>query len=107
MAMIAHNVFFTLHDRSEAAQAKLVHECRVHLTGHAGLVYFGVGVMDPSFTREVNDHDYDVSLHMVFGTRAEHDIYQDAPRHLKFIEANKANWAKVRVFDSDVDVERT
>ncbi len=102
--MIAHTVFFTLHDRTDAARAKLVHECRVHLTGHAGLTAFAVGVMDPSFTRDVNDRDYDVSLHMIFGTKDEHDLYQTAPRHEKFVEANKASWAKVRVFDSDVEV---
>ena len=102
--MIAHNVYFTLHDRSPAAQAKLLDECRMYLTGHAGLMSFSCGVMDPSFDRDVNDRDYDVSLHMLFGTRDEHDIYQTAPRHMKFVEANKATWAKVRVFDSEVDV---
>ncbi len=102
--MIAHTVFFTLHDRTDAARHKLIHECRVHLTGHAGLVNFAVGAMDPTFDRDVNDHDYDVSLHMIFGTRAEHDFYQEAPRHKKFIEANQATWAKVRIFDSEVEV---
>ena len=100
--MIAHNVFFTLHDRSDAAKAKLVHECQVHLTGHAGLVAFAVGVMDPTFNRDVNEQDFDVSLHMIFSTRAEHDLYQEAPRHMKFVEANQPTWARVRVFDSDV-----
>ncbi len=61
-------------------------------------------MLDPSFDRDVNDHDFDVSLHMVFGTRGEHDLYQDAPRHSKFVEANKDTWAKVRVFDSEVEV---
>ena len=102
--MIAHNVFFTLHDRSDEAKAKLLHECRTHLTGHAGLVAFASGLMDPDFDREVNDRDYDVSLHMIFGTKDEHDLYQDAPRHQKFVDANKASWAKVRVFDSVVEV---
>ena len=101
--MIAHNVFFTLHDRSEAARHKLVHECRVYLTGQAGLLSFACGVMDPSFNREVNDRDFDVSLHMVFGSRVDHDMYQEAPRHKKFIEANQATWAKVRIFDSEVE----
>jgi hypothetical protein len=42
-------------------------------------------------------------LHVVFENRAAHDAYQTAPRHLKFIEENKATWKKVRVFDSDVE----
>ncbi len=102
--MIAHNVFFTLHDRTPAAREKLVHECRLHLTAHAGLVAFACGVMDPSFDRPVNDHEFDVSLTMIFGTKDEHDLYQAAPRHRKFVEANEATWAKVRIFDSEVEV---
>ena len=102
--MIAHTVFFTLHDRSQAAKDKLIDQCRLHLTGHAGLAHFACGVMDPTFDRDVNDHDWDVSLHMIFGSRGEHDLYQEAPRHVKFVEANKATWAKVRVFDADVTV---
>lgn len=102
--MIAHNVYFTLHDRSDAAKAKLIHECRTLLTGHAGLMIFACGVIDPTFNREVNDHDFDVSLTMVFSTRGEHDLYQEAPRHRKFVEANQATWAMVRVFDSEVEV---
>jgi hypothetical protein len=39
---------------------------------------------------------------VVFESRAAHDAYQVAPRHVQFIEENKANWAKVRVFDANV-----
>ena len=42
----------------------------------------------------------DVALHVVFDSRDAHDAYQTAPRHLQFIEENRADWAKVRVFDS-------
>ena len=38
--------------------------------------------------------------HLVFVNKAAHDKYQEHPRHLKFIEENKENWEKVRVFDS-------
>jgi hypothetical protein len=40
----------------------------------------------------------------VFKSMAAHEAYQKAERHLKFIEENKANWKKVRVFDSYVEV---
>jgi hypothetical protein len=40
---------------------------------------------------------------VVFENRAAHDQYQTAPRHVKFIEDSKPNWAKVRVFDADVE----
>ena len=35
-----------------------------------------------------------------FKNKATHDVYQTNEQHLKFIEENKANWKKVRVFDS-------
>src|SRR5256885_5436819 len=54
------------------------------------------------FRSEVNDREFDVALHLVFKDKAAHDKYQDHPRHAKFIEENKGNWKKVRVFDSVV-----
>jgi len=38
----------------------------------------------------------------VFDSRASHDIYQTAPRHVQFINEQKPNWKQVRVFDSDL-----
>src|SRR4051812_43118197 len=101
--MFAHNVFFKLHDGSDAARAKLVQACRTHLTGHPGLVFFAAGTIEPELARPVNDREFDVSLHLVFESRKAHDDYQDAPRHHTFVGENKASWAKVRVFDSVVE----
>ena len=52
----------------------------------------------------MNDRDFDVALHVVFKDKAAHDEYQKTARHLKFIEENQANWKKVRVFDSGVEL---
>ena len=101
--MLAHNVFFTLHDKSPAARAKLINSAKTHLTAHAGVLFFAVGEIAPGLDRPVNDQDFDVALHIVFSDKVHHDLYQDAPRHHKFIDESKAGWAKVRVFDSVVD----
>ena len=98
--MLAHNVFFTLHDRSDAAVAKLVAACQKYLADHPGTVFFACGFRAKELQRPVNDLDFDVGLHIVFKTNADHDAYQVAPRHDEFIAACKDNWAKVRVFDS-------
>jgi hypothetical protein len=100
--MIVHNVFFTLFDTSAAARQKLVEACRKYLSGHPGEVYFSAGVLCDALARPVNDRKFDVGLHVVFSSMADHDAYQQDPRHLRFIEENKATWKKVRVFDSDV-----
>ena len=99
MAKVAHHVYFTLTDRSDEAIQHLLGECKKYLDDHDGLVDFAVGVRDRELDRDVNQ-DFDVSLHCIFADRPAHDAYQVAQRHLQFIEANKANWATVRVFDS-------
>jgi hypothetical protein len=101
--MLAHNVFFALNDKSAAAKQKLVAACKKYLSKHDGEVFFAAGTLNEELNRPVNDRDFDVGLHIVFKDKASHDKYQDAERHLKFIEENKDNWKKVRVFDSDVE----
>ena len=99
---LSHNVYFTLKDKSPQAAAKLVAACRTHLKGHPGEVFFSVGTIATDFNREVNDRDFQVSLHVVFRGKADHDRYQVDARHLRFIEENQTAWEKVRVFDSYV-----
>lgn len=100
---LAHNVYFSLKDASPAAQERLVAACQRYLKNHQGVVFFAAGTLAQEFAREVNDRDFQVGLHVVFASKADHDRYQDHPEHLKFIEEQKANWAKVRVFDSYVE----
>ena len=99
---LAHNVFFTLTDASPAAQQKLIDACHQYLKGHPGQVYFSAGTLVPDLARPVNDRSFHVGLHVVFENRAAHDAYQAHPRHIQFIDANKPNWASVRVFDDYV-----
>lgn len=100
---IAHMVYFSLKDNSAEAKAKLIAACKKHLSKHPGEVFFGAGTLAEEFNRPVNDRDFDVALHIVFQDKKAHDQYQDAPRHQQFIDENKANWKKVRVFDSAVE----
>ena len=101
--LLAHNVYFTLHISAQAGRAKLVEACKKHLTGHAGTVYFACGVLEESLQRPVNVRDFDVGLHVIFASKADHDAYQVHPRHLQFIAENKADWKQVRVFDTTVE----
>jgi hypothetical protein len=101
--MFAHHVYFSLNDRTAEAKQKLVDDCKKYLTGHPGTLTFACGVPADGAYRSVNDRDFDVSLHMLFESKADHDAYQEAPRHLDFVNENRANWARVRVFDSDVE----
>jgi hypothetical protein len=101
--LLAHNVFFTLTDNSPAAVQKLIDACKKYLTVQAGIVYFACGKLEPELAREVNDRGFDVGLHVIFANRAAHDAYQADARHERFVAENKANWKKVRVFDTLVE----
>jgi len=100
MPRLAHHVFFTLADDSEASVNRLLAACEKYLTDHEGVIDFAVGRRDTTLNRPVNNTDYHVSLHVVFRDRAAHDVYQTAPRHLEFIAQEKATWKSVAIFDS-------
>jgi hypothetical protein len=101
--MLSHDVYFSLKDNSADARKKLVAACKKYLAKHPGTVFFAAGTVASEFDRPVNDRDYDVALHLVFKDKESHDKYQEAPLHKQFIDENKDNWKKVRVFDSWVD----
>ena len=99
---LAHIVYFTLKDDSKEAIERLITSCQKYLRGHDGVLSFAVGTLVPDLEREVNDRDFHVSLVVVFEDRTAHDLYQEHPRHLQFIDESKDNWKSVRVFDSYV-----
>lgn len=102
--MLSHDVFFSLKDSSPQSKAKLIAACQKYLSGHPGTIWFAAGPLGEEFQRDVNDRDFDVALHLVFKNKASHDQYAKAERHQKFIDENRENWKKVRVFDSYIDV---
>jgi hypothetical protein len=101
---LAHMVYFKLKESSGANKAKLVAACKAYLSNHEGAIFFATGTLAGDLNREVNDREFDVSLLIVFVNKEAHDKYQEHSRHLKFIEENKENWEKVRVFDSYLSV---
>jgi hypothetical protein len=100
---LAHMVFFSLKDRSAESRAKFVASCHKYLTGHEGVSFFAVGTIAEDVNEgAVSVRDFDVSLHAVFSSKEAEAAYLKHPRHLKFVEENKPNFAKVQVFDSYV-----
>ena len=99
---LAHNVYFTLYDDSDAAVDALVAACHKYLKDHPGVVFFAAGKVAMDLSRPVNDRMFHVALHVVFADKAAHDAYQTVPMHVQFIEENKSGWRQVRVFDSYV-----
>lgn len=98
--MLIHNVYFNLKDGTPENTQKLIDACYKYLKDHPGVVFFAAGPVVPELDRPVNVRDFNVGLHVVFKTKKDHDVYQTAELHLKFIEENKPTWDKVRVFDT-------
>ena len=98
--LLIHNVYFTLKDGTPENTQKLVDACFKYLKDHPGVEYFAAGPLVQELDRPVNVRDFHVGLLVVFKTKQDHDTYQTAADHLKFIEENKPSWDKVRVFDT-------
>ena len=100
---LAHNVFFTLKDSSDKAVDALIKDCYDYLKDNPGILYFSAGCLVEEHSREVNVKDFHVGLHVVFEDKSYHDKYQAAENHIIFVDRNKDNWAKARVFDTYVE----
>ena len=100
---LSHDVYFSLKDPSPVAKDALVLACKKYLSKHEGEVFFATGKRVESLKRDVNDVEFDVALHIVFKDMASYEKYAVAKRHQQFIDENKDNWKKVRVFDSIVE----
>ena len=98
--MFFHAVYFYPTEDGTPADAKaLAAGCRKWLAGIPGVAFFEVGL--PAMTpRDVVDNSYAVALLVGYPDATAHDVYQDHPDHLAFIDENKHLWSKVVVFDS-------
>jgi hypothetical protein len=101
-SMFVHHVYFWLKNPgSQEDKAKLV-EGLQKLTAVETIETFHIG--QPADTdREVIDRSYAVSWLLVFRNKADQDVYQVHPLHLKFVEECAHLWEKVIVYDS-VDI---
>jgi hypothetical protein len=99
---LAHMVFFTLKDHSSESRAKFVASCNKYLKDHEGAVFFAVGTIAEDVVEGPSVRDFDVALHVLFETKDAEAKYLKHPRHTQFVEENKDQFAKVRVFDSYV-----
>jgi heme-degrading monooxygenase HmoA len=92
-----------LNESNRETRQRLVDACETYLRGHEAAVFFAAGTRATEMKRDVNDGDFDVSLHIYFRDEAAHEAYQKHPRHAEFIKRMNDNWKTVRVFDSWVE----
>jgi hypothetical protein len=97
--MFIHTVYFYLKPgATQAARDQLLRDCREYL-GKISVVknlWAGVPAMTP---RDVVDNTYGVGLTVLLGDVADHEVYQEHPLHLDFIQRNKETWNRVQIYD--------
>ncbi len=103
---LAHMVFFTLKTQTPEAREKFVASCQKWLAGHEGVDYFSVGTRAEDVVEGPSVKDFDVALHIVFKEKGARDKYLVHERHVKFVEENRADFAKVRVFDTYINAAK-
>ena len=94
-----HHVFFWLKQPvTQEMRIKFEAELK-KLIAVETIVDYHLGVPAPT-GRDVIDTTYSYSLLTLFRNKADQDIYQTHPIHLKFIEVCEELWERVVVYDS-------
>lgn len=99
---ILHSVFFYFKpetpESSILAQKQAILE---ELSTIASVKWIKAGA-PAGIQRDVVDNDYGMSLHLETESKQSLDLYQTDPTHLNFVGKFKSNWAKIRVFDTEI-----
>ena len=99
--MLVHTVFFWLkpdlsEDETTQFQAGVESLATIESTEQVL-----IGTPANTIKRPVVDDSYDCSLTVVLRDIEAHDLYQEDPIHLKFVEECAHLWEKVKIYDAD------
>lgn len=97
-----HTVYFWLKpDLSDADRADFVRGAK-QLADAPTVLHCFVGAPADTAERDVTDHSFDHSLHLLFADVAAQNAYQVDPVHLKFVEEQAHKFATVKVLDTSL-----
>ena len=97
---LMHTVYFWLKDDVDEAAAKNFEQGVWSLEGIPTVKRMFVGPAASTPSRGVTDNSFDFALSIWFDDVAGHDIYQEHPIHLKFVEEQEAKFKRVQVYDN-------
>lgn len=100
---LAHTVFFWLTEESTEADKKNFEEGLRKLSTVESIDKFFWGPPAATPKRDVIDNSYDYAINAFFKDLASQDAYQKDPVHLEFIEKYKQLWARVQVYDNQIN----
>ncbi len=97
---LMHHVFFWLKNPDSVEDLQKVIEGIQTLSKIKSLRMFQLSLPANTPARPVIDSTYSISLFTSFDDVVGHNLYQDDPIHLKFVETYSNLWNKVVVYDS-------
>jgi hypothetical protein len=97
---LMHHVFFWLKNPESAEDLEKLIEGVQTLSKIKSLRMFQISLPANTPARPVIDSTYSISLFTSFDDVAGHNLYQDDPVHLKFVDTYSNLWNKVVVYDS-------
>lgn len=97
---LIHTVYFWLNEDVDEASAKSFEDGVWSLEGIPSVKRMFVGPAASTPSRGVVDNSFDYALIVWFDDVAGHDIYQEHPIHLKFVEEQEAKFKRVQVYDN-------
>jgi hypothetical protein len=97
----SHQVYFWLNNPGDQADREAFESAIADLLKIPEIKAYHVGVpSEGTAGRGVVDGSYTYALLVFFDDENGHDIYQDHPIHLKFVEDNHHLWERVVVYDA-------
>jgi hypothetical protein len=99
--MLVHTVFFWLKpdlNEEEKAQFQAGVESLATIESMEQVL---IGTPANTTKRPVIDDSYDCALTVILGDIDAHDLYQEDPIHLKFVEECAHLWEKAKIYDAD------
>lgn len=98
--MLAHHVFFWLHNSGSESHRRQLLEGVEKLKAIHLVRSFHSGIPAATEEREVVDHSWDVCELLMFDSAEDQKGYQDHPIHQSFVKDYGHLWRKVVVYDS-------
>ena len=98
--MLAHHVFFWLHQSGSDAHRRQLLEGIEKLKTISVVRSLHSGIPAATEERDVVDHSWDVCELLMFDSAEDQKAYQDHPVHQDFIKEYGHLWKKVVVYDS-------
>ena len=97
---ILHSVFFYFKAETDASVIEAQREAILSQLSTIKTVKWVKAGAPFGIERDVVDNEYGMSLHLEVDSKADLDAYQTDPIHLAFVGKFKANWERIRVFDT-------